>query len=507
MGIISKLAKAFTTNAGSSNEDSCENSQTPAKRPPAEKKQTPAGTRKHQNRTRNHKKSAAKRPSNAGQNQPYVKEQKKHVEKVDPVGFKGFGLDSRILDGIAEQGYSNPTPIQKACIKDLMKGRDLLGCAQTGTGKTAAFALPTLQGLLPKPSTSGISILVLTPTRELALQVSESYKDYGKYLDLSIGVVFGGVGIEPQKRMLKKGVDVLVATPGRLLDLNQQGYLQLRELSVFILDEADRMLDMGFLPDVKRIVKLLPRKRQNVLFSATMPKDIEDLSMSILVDPVKVEVARVSSASERVEQLLYPVNTVNKRDLLLHILEDPSTYKVLVFTRTKAIANRISDFLVKHKISSAAIHGNKSQNARQRALDEFKGVKIRVLVATDLAARGLDVDDITHVINFDVPNIAETYIHRIGRTGRAQAVGKAFSFCDQQEQAYIRDIEKLVGRKIKRVEDHPFPFERDVDKPRVQRGSSGPRNKPSHRRGPAKPGSSRNSSTSAVRKPRPANKR
>jgi len=378
-------------------------------------------------------------------------------ETVDPVGFKDFDLCPEIFKAIGEQGYESPTPIQQASISELISGRDLLGCAQTGTGKTASFALPTLE-LLHRSNEKKYKLraLVLTPTRELALQVAESFQSYGKHLPIRTTVVFGGVGLQPQKDALKRGIDILVATPGRLIDLYNQGFVDFSSLQILILDEADRMLDMGFLPDVKRILKMLPPKRQNILFSATMPKDINQLSMTLLKDPIKVKVAAISSTSEQVDQSIYFVNRPNKRNLILSILENPDTVKVLVFTRTKAIANRVTKLLVQNEITAEAIHGNKSQTARQRALDNFKNNKTRVLVASDLAARGLDVDDISHVINFDLPNIAETYVHRIGRTGRASAKGTAISFCDSEEREYLRTIEKIIGKKIPVVEEHAF---------------------------------------------------
>lgn len=378
--------------------------------------------------------------------------------------FLKLGLSDKLLDAIWDQGYHSPSPIQSATILDITKGRDILGCAQTGTGKTAAFALPILERLScshhPKPV---LRNLVLTPTRELAIQVAQSFQDYGRYLDLRVGVVFGGVNAEPQKKMLRQGLDILVATPGRLLDLQQQGCIQFDRLEILVLDEADRMLDMGFLPDIKRILGLIPKRRQNLLFSATMPKDIRELAARILQDPREVKVAPVSSTAEKVEQSVYFVNRINKRDLLLHLLSDLDATKILIFTRTKAIANRITKFLEKNAISAEPIHGNKSQSARQRALENFRSGKTRVLVATDLAARGLDVDQITHVINYDLPNIPETYVHRIGRTGRADASGIALSFCDGEERAYLRDIERLSDIRIEVIQDHPFPYDEALE--------------------------------------------
>ena len=414
------------------------------------------------------------------------------VRAVDPVGFKDLGLREEILRAVGEQGYENPTPVQQASIADLAKGRDLLGCAQTGTGKTAAFALPTLQRLSTGSAVGGLRALILTPTRELALQVAESYEHYGRHLSLSTGVIYGGVSERPQISALKRGMDILVATPGRLLDLHGQGYIDFGDLEILVLDEADRMLDMGFLRTVKQILRLLPARRQNVLFSATMPRDIQDLSMGLLHDPVRVEVAPVSSTSEQVEQCVYFVDRPDKRRLLLHLLEDPAMDKVLVFTRTKAIANRISKFLGDRDIVAEAIHGNKSQNARQKAPANFKEGRTRVLVASDLAARGLDVDDISHVVNYDLPNVPETYVHRIGRTGRAAAEGRAVSFCDQEERPWLKEIEKLTGKTVPVIDDHPFPPDPDRPAPAPaargggsgqRRGGGGGRNRGRGRRG------------------------
>lgn len=450
-----------------------------------EKSQTKEGTRKHKSHNARRSKTSRKpdhlTKSKAKAQSGNKKQHQKFIEPVDPVGFKDLGLCDEILTNVGKQGYSHPTPIQKASIADLVKGRDLLGCAQTGTGKTASFALPTLQRLSQNhPKGRPIRNLVLTPTRELAIQVGESYVNYGRGLDLEVAVIFGGVGAEPQKKALKHGVDVLVATPGRLLDLHEQGFINFDRLEILVLDEADRMLDMGFLPDVKRIIKLLPPKRQNILFSATMPADIADLSMRILRDPIKVEVTPVSSTAEKIDQTVYCVNRKNKRDLLLYVLEDPKTFRILIFTRTKAIANRVTTFLTRNNITAEAIHGNKSQSARQRALENFKISKTRVLVASDLAARGLDVDDISHVINYDLPDTPETYVHRIGRTGRAKSEGKAISFCTEEDMGMLRDIEKLIGKHVERVHDHPFPMIKGLDEPRRAPGGS---NKPRRGRG------------------------
>lgn len=372
--------------------------------------------------------------------------------------FKSLGLMANICKAVAEDGYTNPTPIQSAAIPHVIQGRDLLGCAQTGTGKTAAFALPILHRLAssPRPPHKHFRTLILTPTRELAIQIGDSFKAYGRHLGLKTAVIFGGVGAEPQRKALRNGVDVLVATPGRLLDLKEQGCVNFSQLEIFVLDEADRMLDMGFIHDVKRIMSLLPHKRQNLLFSATMPREVEQLAMSFLKNPAKVEVAPISSTTDLVSQSVYFVARSQKRNLLLHIMDNESIVRALIFTRTKSNANRVADFLHKNGCPSEAIHGNKSQTARQKALESFRQGKVRVLVASDIAARGLDIDEISHVINFEMPNVAETYVHRIGRTGRAEARGKAISFCDYEERAYLRTIERVIGKKVPVVTDHPY---------------------------------------------------
>ncbi|MCX6108723.1 MAG: DEAD/DEAH box helicase [Proteobacteria bacterium] len=370
-----------------------------------------------------------------------------------------MGLIEPLLRAVAEQGYTQPTPIQVAAIPYVLHGRDLLGCAQTGTGKTAAFALPILQRLaLGEGRGRGIRALILTPTRELALQIEESFKDYGRYLSLKSALVYGGVGIEPQRRALAARPDIVIATPGRLLDLMGQGCVKLDALEIFVLDEADRMLDMGFIHDVKRVISALPKERQNLLFSATMPAEIQELTKRILHDPAKVEVTPVSSTAERIDQAVYYVDRPNKRFLLMHVLGDDAVKRALVFTRTKAIANRVAGYLNDNGVTAEAIHGNKSQSARQRALTNFKSGTTRILVASDLAARGIDIDEVTHVINYDVPNVAETYVHRIGRTGRAAASGIAVSFCDPEEKSFIIGIERLIRKKIPVVSDHPFPM-------------------------------------------------
>jgi ATP-dependent RNA helicase RhlE len=397
--------------------------------------------------------------------------------------FGELGLSDALCKVLGEIGYHTPTPIQQAAIPYVLTGQDLLGCAQTGTGKTAAFALPILQRLASAQPERGIKALVLAPTRELAIQIGENFEAYAKPFKLRIKVVFGGVGIEPQKQALRAGVDVLVATPGRLLDLHNQGFVDFRSLKIFVLDEADRMLDMGFIPDIRRIVKLIPQQRQTLLFSATMPKDIEELAMQILKNPAKVEVTPVSSTSELIDQSLYYVDRTNKRHLLVHLLQTEGIERALVFTRTKSIANKLAEFLSNEGFKSEAIHGNKSQSARQRALENFRSGRTPVLVASDIASRGIDIDEISHVINYDVPNIAETYVHRIGRTGRALATGKAFSLCDAEERSFIRSIEKLTGIKIPVVDTHPFPAsETESSQPRPQ-GRQGRSQRPPQRNG------------------------
>jgi ATP-dependent RNA helicase RhlE len=373
--------------------------------------------------------------------------------------FKDLGLIEPILKAVQQEGYTTPTPIQLQSIPVILERKDLLGCAQTGTGKTAAFAIPVLQILhSDNINTRGykhIRALVLTPTRELAAQINDSFAAYGKFTGLKHDVVFGGVSAHPQVNSLKNGLDILVATPGRLLDLMNQGYINLNHLEIFILDEADRMLDMGFINDVRKIVRELPKQKQTLFFSATMPSQIADLANSILKNAVKVEVTPVSSTAEKIDQSVYFVNKRDKQSLLVHLLKEKRIQRTLVFTRTKHGADKITKDLKKMSIFADAIHGNKSQQARQNALNNFKTGKLKVLVATDIAARGIDVDNLTHVINFDLPNIAETYVHRIGRTGRAENSGIAMSFCDAEEREYLRDINKLIGLKIP-AEAHPF---------------------------------------------------
>jgi len=376
------------------------------------------------------------------------------------VSFNQLQLIEPVLRALSQEGYTVPTPIQEQSIPVVLQHRDLLGCAQTGTGKTAAFAIPILQ-LMHEQQTMHhgrrpIKTLILTPTRELAIQIEESFRAYGRFLDLKSLVIFGGVSQVNQVHALHRGVDILVATPGRLIDLINQNHVSLRDVKFFVLDEADRMLDMGFVHDVKRIIAKLPAKRQTLFFSATMPAEIQSLANVLLTNPFKVEVTPVSSTAETVQQELYYVEKKNKIGLLVHILENPAIKTLLVFSRTKHGADRISKELNKAGIHSEAIHGNKSQNARQLALNNFKVRKTRVLVATDIAARGIDIDELGHVINFDLPNIPETYVHRIGRTGRAGANGMAFSFCDSEEREFLRDIQKLIGKKIPVMAEHPF---------------------------------------------------
>lgn len=376
--------------------------------------------------------------------------------------FKELNLIEPILKALDTEGYTQPTPIQEQSIPTILQGKDLLGCAQTGTGKTAAFAIPLLQLLYQKHLNTkinkNIKALILTPTRELAIQIEESFKAYGRNLNLRHLVIFGGVGQQAQTDALKKGVDILVATPGRLLDLMNQGFISLNTIELFVLDEADRMLDMGFIHDVKKVVAKLPAKRQTLFFSATMPDEIQKLANTILNQPTKVEVTPISSTAETINQSIYFVDKPDKKKLLIHLLEDKAIETALVFTRTKHGADRIAKDLGHAGIKAAAIHGNKSQNARQRALTDFKDKKIRVLVATDIAARGIDIDQLTHVFNFELPNIPESYVHRIGRTGRAGANGFAISFCDAEENDYLLDIQKLIKMTLPIVDDHPYPL-------------------------------------------------
>ena len=373
--------------------------------------------------------------------------------------FSELQLVEPILQALNEEGYTNPTQIQENAIPIILKGTDLLGCAQTGTGKTAAFAIPIIQMLSYQPREKGIKALVITPTLELAIQIGESFASYGRHLKIRHTVIFGGVTQSSQVNALRNGVDVLIATPGRLLDLIGQGFIKLNQLQFFVLDEADRMLDMGFVNDVKKIIKIIPEKRQSLFFSATMPPSIMQLASSILTDPERVEVTPVSSTAEIISQEVYFVDKKNKPALLVDILQDTTIKAALVFTRTKHGADRVVRFLEKNKIKAASIHGNKSQNARQKALANFKTGDIRVLVATDIAARGIDIEELAFVVNYELPNIPETYVHRIGRTGRAGNSGKAISFCDYEEKAYLKDIEKLIQLKINVNDAHFYPME------------------------------------------------
>jgi len=377
--------------------------------------------------------------------------------------FEDLELISPILNALKDKNYTTPTPIQQKAIPVTLQGKDVLGCAQTGTGKTAAFSIPVIQRLSQQNNLQKeISCLIVTPTRELAIQINESISDYGRYTKLTHAVIFGGVKQGAQVAELKKGVDILVATPGRLLDLCNQGYIQLSKIKVFILDEADRMLDMGFINDIKKIIKLLPQKRQSLFFSATMPKNIIELANTILIKPVKIEVAPISSTAETIDQYKYLTNKNLKKDLLLHILKEREIKQVLLFSRTKHGANRISRDLKKKNVSAAAIHGDRSQSQRQKALRDFKEGNLTVLVATDIASRGIDIEKLQYVINYDIPNEPEIYVHRIGRSGRAGETGVAISLCEPEEIAYVRDIERLINKKIKEIKNHPYP---QTDKP------------------------------------------
>ena len=376
--------------------------------------------------------------------------------------FEDLSLSKSIQRAVFEEGYINPTPIQEQSIPLILSGKDLIGCAQTGTGKTAAFAIPIIHQLHRIVGSSKkakeIRALIVTPTRELAVQIGQSFDTYGKYTNLVQLTIFGGVSQVPQVEALRKGVDVLVATPGRLLDLHKQGFIDLDSLHTLVLDEADQMLDMGFINDVKKIVKLTPKNRQTLLFSATMPIAIRELAEMFLKDPEKVEVSPVSSTAENVEQRVYFVEKGEKRNLLYHLIKNENLSDVLVFSRTKHGADNVVKALRKNNIAAEAIHGDKSQNARQRVLDAFKNKEVGVLVATDIAARGIDIDQLPIVINFDLPNIPETYVHRIGRTGRAGNEGVAISFCGKDEHQYWKDIQKLIKVDVKIISDHPYPW-------------------------------------------------
>jgi ATP-dependent RNA helicase RhlE len=379
--------------------------------------------------------------------------------------FEDLNLHPTLLKAIKDQNYTQPTAIQERAIPIILKKNDVLGSAQTGTGKTAAFALPILHHLINEKQQTGkkrIRTLVVTPTRELAIQIGENFTDYSKYNDISNTVIFGGVKQGNQTNILKRGVDVLVATPGRLLDLMGQGYISLNDVKYFVLDEADRMLDMGFIHDIKKLLEKLPKQRQSLFFSATMPKSILELSNTILQNPQKVEVHQTSTTAETIQQYIYYTNKSSKKDLLFHILDNQEIQQILVFSRTKHGADRIVRNLKQNNIDAAAIHGDKSQNQRQRALKSFKDHELRVLVATDIAARGIDIDHLSFVLNYDIPNEPETYVHRIGRCGRAGKEGISISISDAEENAYVRDIEKLINKKIKEVIENPFV---QTDKP------------------------------------------
>ena len=410
------------------------------------------------------------------------------------MSFEQLGLIEPLLKALHKEGYTKPTPIQEGAIPIILDERDLLGCAQTGTGKTAAFALPILQLLhnrrMNEKGYKHIRTLILTPTRELATQISESFTAYGRYLNITHEVIFGGVSQHPQTIALRNGTDILIATPGRLLDLMNQGYVHLDHLELFVLDEADRMLDMGFIHDVKKVIRELPQDRQTLFFSATMPPEAARLADVLLYKPEKVEVTPVSSTAEKIDQSVFFVGKSDKPALLQHVLHEKGIRRTLVFTRTKHGADKLVKFLRANNIKADAIHGNKSQPQRQNALANFKSNKLRVLVATDIAARGIDVDDLTHVINYDIPEVPETYVHRIGRTGRAGASGIALSFCDGAEKAFLKDITKLIAKSIPVIEEHPYILKRtepQVGAPRPAQKTGGkPRNK-GFRRGPRGP--------------------
>ena len=414
------------------------------------------------------------------------------------MSFSSLGLSESLLRAVAEQGYETPSPIQLQAIPAVLDGRDLMAAAQTGTGKTAGFTLPMLQRLMGAPdqprkkvSPNRVRALVLTPTRELAAQVGESVATYGKHLPLRHSVVFGGVGINPQMMALRKGLDVLVACPGRLLDLYSQNAVRFDELEILVLDEADRMLDMGFIHDIRRILKLLPQKRQNLMFSATFADEIRELATGMLNNPLLVEVAPRNSTAERIEQLVHPVDKANKPALLSHLVSSHNWEQVLVFTRTKHIANRLAERLERDGISAAAIHGNKSQGARTKALAGFKSGDVRVLVATDIAARGLDIDKLPQVVNFELPNVAEDYVHRIGRTGRAGAAGHAISLVSADEGKLLRGIERLTKQELPR--EIIAGFEPDAQTMRaIEQGTGQPVRKGQEQEGrPARTGSGR----------------
>lgn len=419
--------------------------------------------------------------------------------------FKELNIMPSIIKALENENYEIPTPIQEEAIPVVLSGKDLLGCAQTGTGKTAAFAIPTLQILseekIPRWEKQNIRALVVTPTRELAIQIYESFNTYGKFLDLKTCVVFGGVSQKPQETSLRQGVDILVATPGRLLDLMDQKIVNIEHIKILVLDEADRMLDMGFIHDIKKIIAKTPTDKQTLFFSATMPPDIAKLAGKILKSPVKIEVTPASTTVDLIEQYLYYVDKGNKKDLLLHILKNEKIDSTLVFTRTKHGADRIVKQLSRSKVVAQAIHGDKSQGARQKALNDFKNKRLQVLIATDIAARGIDIDELSHVINYDLPDVPETYVHRIGRTGRAGLGGVAISFCDFDEKEQLADIEKLIGKKLTEVKEHPYPLVNNfpaVKAVQPKRGARAASQEPSSK-GSRKP--SQESSSKGSRKP------
>ena len=390
--------------------------------------------------------------------------------------FNTLNITESILKAVQEQGYTEATPIQEQAIPHALAKRDILGCAQTGTGKTAAFSIPTIQYLNKHDSTK-IRALILTPTRELAAQIQDNITAYAKYTSITSTVIFGGVSQKPQEKMLRRGVDIVVATPGRLNDLINQGIVDISKVEVFILDEADRMLDMGFLKDIKKIIAKVPEKKQTLFFSATMPKEIRDLTKKLLHDPITVEVTPVSSTVEKIEQTLYYVDKANKKHLLLDLLNKDNIQNALVFTRTKSNADRLAKFLKSYNINTGVIHGDKSQNARQHALLQFKEGKSRILVATDIAARGIDINELSHVFNYDIPNESESYVHRIGRTGRAGNIGTSISFCDIDEKEYIKSIQKLIDYKIPVNEEHDYPMQVTTPSPTKKSGRGKPKNR------------------------------
>jgi ATP-dependent RNA helicase RhlE len=414
--------------------------------------------------------------------------------------FKELGLVEPILRALQDQGYERPTPIQAQAIPILLEGKDLLGCAQTGTGKTAAFSIPIVQDLYNRQPPKGkrrIKTLVVTPTRELAIQIGENFTAYAKYTDIKNTVIFGGVKQTSQVYALHQGIDVLVATPGRLLDLINQRYISLDHIEHFVLDEADQMLDMGFIHDIKKLLKILPQKRQSLFFSATMPSAIVKLSNEILGNPERVTIEPEKTTAEKVEQRIYHVNKMNKTKLLIDLLSNELNDATLVFSRTKHGANKIVKDLDKAGIKSAAIHGNKSQAARQRALQQFKDGDLHALIATDIAARGIDIDELNYVVNYDLPNVPESYVHRIGRTGRAGASGLAVSFCMLEERPFLKDIEKLIRTSIPVVEVHDFEFKmEDAAEPSLKKQGGGGRGRPQGRSNKPKSGSGNTSSRS-----------